>query len=150
MTSRSPWVEEEKEWNIERGGDSGLYYHLISTESQGLTYLGGLGTSSLIGDPLPICKSTLWREMFVEEIGDLSHIPKPTFSRLHDTGNSTLHLGSLHFLLCEMLSPHGELLLMGLGLDDTSFLWSRLSEYPTQNRLPTPIFLVSALYLFPI
>lgn len=36
-------MEEEKGWNIERDAEFRLHYHLISTESHGLTYLGGLG-----------------------------------------------------------------------------------------------------------
>lgn len=34
---------EQKQWKIEGDDESGLPYHLITTESSGLTYLGGLG-----------------------------------------------------------------------------------------------------------
>lgn len=86
--------------------------------------------SSLIGQPLPSCKSALWEEGFVEEIVGFRHVLKPAFSQLYDTINSVLPLGSLLFLLHEMLSLHGYLSLMNLGLNDTSFLWEGLFEYP--------------------
>lgn len=96
---------EEKQWWMEGDDESGLYYPLVTTKSHGLTVLGGL--SSLVGQPLPSCKSTLWKERFGEEVVGLSHIPKPACTQLYDTINSVCPLGSLLFLSHEMLSPRG-------------------------------------------
>lgn len=105
----------------------------------------GWEMSSLVEQSLPSCKSTLWNERFREEIVGLRHVSKPAFSRLCDTINLVLPFQTLLFLLHEMLFP-----LINLGLNDTSFLWAGLTEYPMQNRLLSPIFLISALYLFSI